>query len=143
MVMQDQILIEDTCYYLTPEYAETWWGRYIWLYQGKGRLQLTRESIRLDGGKLLLDIPFDSIIKIDTGEFSRAAKYFRLAFIRLHYSKNGTENTILLVPAKSPFAPTWKTNQVIATWLEAMRQIDEISGRVILPLTLPVFSPFS
>lgn len=65
--MNDQVLIEDACYYLTPEYADTWWGRYIWLYQGKGRLHLTRESIRLDGEKLLFDVPFDAIIKIDTG----------------------------------------------------------------------------
>ncbi|HEX3125782.1 MAG TPA: hypothetical protein VH394_00480 [Thermoanaerobaculia bacterium] len=141
--MQDRALIEDTCYYLSPEYADTWWGRYIWLYQGKGRLYLTQASIRLDGKKLLLDVPFEAIIKIDTGEFSRVAKYFRLAFIRLHYRKDGNESTILLVPAKSPFAPTWDTNKVIAAWLEAMRQIEVISSRIILPLNLRVSSPFS
>jgi hypothetical protein len=77
------------------------------------------------------------------GEFSRAAKYFRLACIRVHYSMNGSEDTILLVPAKSPFAPTWKTNRLIITWMETFRQIEELSNRVKPPLNLPVTSPFS
>jgi hypothetical protein len=141
--MQDRDLIEDKCYYLSPEYGDSWWGRYIWLYQGKGRLHLTRESIRLDARKLGLDVPFAAIIQIDTGLFSRVAKAFGLAFIRLRYWKDGLESTILLVPARSPFAPTWKTNKNIAAWLAAMKQNEEIAGRIQLPVDLPVTSPFS
>lgn len=143
MDMHDQALLEDACYYLTPGYADTWWGRYIWIYEGKGRLSLTRESIRFDGRKLRLDIPFHAVAGIDTGEFSRVAKAFRLAYIRLQYFQQGSESTILLVPAKSPFAPTWKTNRVIATWLEALGQLAELSGRVKPPPSLRVTSPFS
>ncbi|MES1240927.1 MAG: hypothetical protein ABUT39_04850 [Acidobacteriota bacterium] len=135
-------MIEDGCYHLTPEYAETWWGRYIWIYQGKGRLRLTRESLRFDGRKLRFDIPLSAIAGIEAGQFSRVAKAFGLAFIRLRYQQDGNENTVLLVPAKSPFAPTWKTNRVIVKWLETLGRIEEISSRVKPPLNLPISSPF-
>jgi hypothetical protein len=139
----DTVLIEDACYHLTPEYAETFWGKYIWIYQGKGRLSLTQRSIRFDGKKLKFDVPFAAIIQIETGEFSRIAKGFRLASIRLHYLQDGKETTIFLVPAKSPFAQTWQTNKVIAAWMEAMGQIEEIADRVKQPLNLRITSPFS
>jgi hypothetical protein len=138
----ESALIEDACNYLSPEYARSLWGKYVWMYQGKGHLRLTRESLSLRGSKVALEVPLSAITSIETGRFDWLAKPIRLAYIRLHYSQAGTENSILLVPAKSPFAPVWKTNELIANWIETMAQIEALSGRIKRPLISLLTPPY-
>jgi hypothetical protein len=117
-------------------------GKYIWIYQGKGHLRLTRESLSLKGSKISLDVPVNAITSIETGAFDWLAKPIRLAYIGLHYSQHGKDNTVLLVPAKSPLSPVWKTNERIATWIEAMDQIGELSSRIKRPLITLLTPPY-
>jgi len=138
----EKYLIEDACYYLSPEYARSFWGRYIWIYQGKGHLRLTRDSLRLEGKKLSLDIPMDTIAAIETSDFSVVAKPMGLALIGVRYLQEGKEKTIFLVPAISGMTPMWKTNERSAAWIEAMGQIVAISPRIKRPLHNLLSPPF-
>jgi hypothetical protein len=95
-------------------------GKYLWIYQGKGHLRLTRESLSLKGSKIALDLPVSAITSIETGAFDWLAKPIRLAYIGLHYLQNSKDKTILLVPVSSPITPNWKANQRMAEWVETM-----------------------
>jgi hypothetical protein len=135
------ILMEDSCYYSTPKYARSFRGTYLWIHEGKAHLRLTPESISLQGKKVSIDLPLSAIISIETGEFNWFSKPFGLAYIKLLYLDSGSENSIFLVPAKTAFAPVWKTNQLIATWIEAMAQIEVLSTRIKRPLNSLITSP--
>ena len=65
---------EQKCFYASPEYSASFWGKNIWLYQGKGTLRLTAHSLRLDTGPGSLEIPFHQIKSIGLGRFSVWAK---------------------------------------------------------------------
>jgi hypothetical protein len=139
----ETLIKQDSCYYLSPEYASSFKGKFIWLYEGKVQLKLTSKSLILETTLLFLEIPFSNIISIDWGAFSRWSKPFGLAYLIVKHHQNEKEKTIFLVPHKSGFMPTWQTNQVIENWLQAFKQIDEIKTRVkrqelSIPKTAPV-----
>jgi hypothetical protein len=141
MIASAALLIEDSCYYSTPEYAKSFRSMYLSIHQGKGHLRLTQESLSLKGKKVSIELPINAIIGIETGEFDWHSKPFGLAYIKLLYLDSGSENTVFLVPAKSPFTPVWKTNQLIATWIETMAQIEGLSKRIKRPLNSLITSP--
>jgi len=134
----DEIILQDTCYYLTQEYAKSFWGKYVWLYQRKGRLSLTRNSLIFSKKSFSIDIPFDAISSIETQTFSRISKPFGLASIAINYKDSEKESVIQLVPAKSGFKPTWETNKLIASWVERIEQVPALSGKVKRPLQIPL-----
>lgn len=137
MSVKNEVIIKDFCYYLTPEYAETFWGKYIWLYQGKGELSLSLSSLNFIGKTYSASIPLGNIKSIETKTFSRFAKPFGLAIIVVRYIDDGAENTIQFIPMKSPFKPTWETNKIIKKWIEKFEQIAEISEHIKRPLQIP------
>ncbi len=137
MSANSEVAIKDFCYYLTPEYADTFWGKYIWLYQGKGELSLSSNSLNFIGNTYSVGIPLKNITSIETKTFSRFAKPFGLAIIVIKYFDNEKENTIQFIPMKSPFKPTWETNKLIANWVEKFEQVTELSERVKRPLQIP------
>ncbi|MGC1379066.1 MAG: hypothetical protein WA821_22750 [Anaerolineales bacterium] len=133
----DETILKDTCYYLTPEYAKSFWGKYVWLYQKKGTLLLTRNSLAFRNKSFSIDIPLKAISSIETKTFSQLAKPIKLAQIIVNYVENEKESTIHLVPLKSPFKPVWDTNKVITGWVERFEQTPELSGRIKRPLQIP------
>ncbi|MDO9129608.1 MAG: hypothetical protein Q7U34_07060 [Anaerolineales bacterium] len=132
--MTEVTKVQPKCYYTTPEYASSFWGKYIYIYKGQGRLQLTSESLVFESKSLSFDIPHRAISSISAGLFSRWAKPFGLTYISLQYLQDGKDKTIFLIPAESVFAPTWKTSKVIEDWIAALGQVGELSNRIKLPL---------
>ncbi len=131
--MDHEIRDQPRCYYLTPEYARSFWGRYCWIYQGKGRLRLTSDGLRLECAPLRLEILLHAIKSVELGRFSSWAKPFGLNYLIVRYAQDGEAETIHLIPYESAFAPTWKTSELVVSWLDTLRGIDELAGRVASP----------
>lgn len=132
--MPEVIKVQEKCYYATSEYASSLWGKYAWLYQGQGSLELTTDALTYESKRLSFTIPLASIIRIHVELFSRWAKPFGLMYIAVEYLHDGNTRAIILVPAKSAFTPTWKTANIIEDWLTTFSQIAALSGVVKLAI---------
>ncbi len=128
---------EQKCFYASPEYSASFWGKNIWLYQGKGTLRLTAHSLRLDTGPGSLEIPFHQIKSIGLGRFSVWAKPGGLDYLTVRYEQDGELKGINLVPYVSVWDPTWNTCKHVAHWYEKLRGVEELTGR----LEPPQFDP--
>jgi hypothetical protein len=132
--MAEVIKTQPKCYFITPEHASSFLGKYLYLYSGQGKLQLSGESLAFESKSLSLEIPIQAIRRISVEMFSRWAKPFGLAYISLQYLHHEKERTIFLVPVESAYMPSWKTCKVVEDWIAAFGRIDELSNRIKLPL---------
>lgn len=132
--MSEFIKIQPKCYFITPEHAASFWGRYIYLYSGHGKLQLSDKFLDFESKAFSLHIPLQSITKISVKMFSPWAKPFGLTYIVLQFSEFGYERTISLVPAESAFAPSWKTSKLVEEWIAVLSQMDGLSSHLELPI---------
>ncbi|HQU35955.1 MAG TPA: hypothetical protein PLR65_05165 [Anaerolineales bacterium] len=133
--MSEFVKVQPKCYFITPEHAASFWGRYnIFLYSGQGKLKLSDEFLDFESKALSLHIPLQAITKIGVKMFSPWAKPFGLSYIVIQFSENGYERTISLVPAESAFAPSWKTSKLVEEWFTALSQVDGMSSRLELPI---------
>jgi hypothetical protein len=139
--MADDIRYQRRCFFVSPEYAASFWGRYIYIYEGKGSLRLTTNSLRLEAYPGALEIPFHAIKSIGLERFSSWAKPFGLSRLTVSYLKDGEPETIYLVPYESVMDPTWETSKLVASWLETLGGVEELSNRVEPPQLNPVDAP--
>jgi predicted Ser/Thr protein kinase len=116
------LLKVSRCYYSTPEYLQTFVGRFLYIYCGKGELRLDEENLTFATEWRSTLIPLRAIQSLRIGSYSRWAKPARLDYLRVEYLANGRMEQILLTPSKSPFASIWATNERVAEWLIAIRQ---------------------
>ena len=132
--MLEEVRYQAKCYHASPEYCRSFWGKYIWIYQGKGSLTLTTEGLSFHSASLNFDIPLEAIRGFSLGEFSRASKPFGLFSLILRYEIGGKEFTTHLVPHLSWLAPTWETNKVVLSWFDTLRSQKTLADRVDSPL---------
>ena len=113
---------QESCYLSTPEHTRSFVGRFIYIYTGKGSLLLTTESLKYFSKKKTIDIPLGAIIDLRKGRYPRTAKPIHLDYIEVVFHIEGGQDTILLTPAKSWMAPVWKSNELVASWMETLEQ---------------------
>ncbi len=109
------------CYYITPEHAASFYGRYIYLYSGKGVLNLDTQRLIFSSPKATYDITLSSIISLGTGVFSWSAKPTGLNYISIGYLDGGITKQVRFTPAWSGLTPTWQTNSLTDEWLHQIR----------------------
>ena len=125
---------QPKCYYATPEYANSLWGQYVYIYQGQGGLSLDAGRLSFQSRSLEFDIPLASIRGLGMGEFSRASKPFGLSYLSVRYEEGGKEKTVYLVPAVSALAPTWATSRLVESWFESIRTAGDFTDRIDWPI---------
>ncbi|MDZ4860925.1 MAG: hypothetical protein SGI88_18270 [Candidatus Hydrogenedentes bacterium] len=122
----DEDATRQRTYFSTPEHLRSFIGRFIWIYTGKGFVSLNSDSLGLDVDNMICTIPFNSIVRVEMGHYSRLAKPITLKYIEVTYSSVDGEKTILLTPAKSWTAPVWWTNKLVDSWAGRLRQAVEV-----------------
>jgi serine/threonine protein kinase/tetratricopeptide (TPR) repeat protein len=146
------LLKVSNCYYSTPEYAQSFVGRFIHVYSGKGELRLDEEKLMFTSEWFSTIIPLHAIQNLRVGNHSRLAKPARLDYLVVEYKTNDRIQRILLTPYQTPLP--WAANKCVAEWLMAIRQAVTRAGGVVpgatpdgargtraLPETPPRFSP--
>ncbi|QEH35435.1 hypothetical protein OJF2_39870 [Aquisphaera giovannonii] len=132
--MIEVIRSQPTCYLATADYASSFWGRYIWIYQARGSLTLTPGSLRFEGDRAALDIPLRDVTAIGTSRFASAAKPFGLLRLDVRYLDGEDERAIHLVPCESTLDATWQTSEVVASWFGTLAGLDALAGKKKLPV---------
>ena len=136
--MLTEIRSQRKCYYASESYSRSFFGKYIYLYQGKSSLRLTTDEIVLESESYARRIPFDSIKGIGLGRFSSWAKPTGLEYLVVRYQKNDDIETIRLIPHESGFDSTLATSQLVESWFETLSDVEELSGRIETPRFDPV-----
>ena len=119
--MTAEIRHQAKCYHASADYCRSFWGRYIYIYQGSGSLTLTSQMLSFHGRSLDFDLPLEAIRGIGLSEFSRMSKPFGLLALILRYEIGGKEFITHLVPYESNFAPTWETSKIVSSWYDTLR----------------------
>ncbi|MDX1962622.1 MAG: hypothetical protein SFX18_05680 [Pirellulales bacterium] len=128
--MSQDIRYQPKCYFASDDYAESFWGKYIYIYQGKGSLRLTDRSLCLEGCPEELEIPFQDIKWISSTNFSLWTKPFGLSRLTICYRSASESKIVHLIPHNSPFDPTWVTSELVQSWLQTLSQVEQLSDRV-------------
>lgn len=124
---------EPNCYFASGDYAESLWGKFGWIYEGRGSLELSTEEIALATRSGLLTIPFESIKLVSLTRFSSWSKPFDLSRLTILYQTDCDLRTIHLVPFRSAFDPVWTTSEIVEDWYETLGEVEALSGRVAPP----------
>src|SRR5262245_49226453 len=77
--MADDVRYQRKCFYASPEYSASFWGKFIYIYQGRGSLRLTANSLCLEDCPQSIEIPFHAVKSIRLDHFSSWAKPFGLS----------------------------------------------------------------
>ena len=125
---------ETSCYYSSPRHQNSIWGRFFYIYEGRGLLSANSEGLRLIRGSGSLRIPFKDIKSVGLGQFSKLTKPGGLTYLDVKYAtEEGDFDEIYLVPFHSMFDPTWTTSQIVLSWLETLRDQEVLQGRIEPP----------
>jgi serine/threonine protein kinase len=103
-------------YVSSLQHLRSFYGTFWYIYEGKGRLQLDAGELTYSDHKDSLCISLHTIRGIRIGQYSRFAKPLGLDYISITYADGEIIRTRLFTPCTSPFAPTWKTNRLVAEW---------------------------
>lgn len=137
--MSEIIRQQEKCDYATPEYAQTLWGKYGYIYQGQCALKVTQTAIILEKPPFRLQIPFTAVTSVGLGFFSRLAK-MGLGYIDLRYIEDEKESAIFLVPRDTSLT-VWGLNLHIESWIKTLQQIPALKPRIKQPLPLLPIRP--
>jgi hypothetical protein len=133
--------IEAKCIYFTTEYRESFKGKYVWMYEKKGLLRLTEESLIFRSNDFSFDINLESVRSIEAKTYPRIAKPIRLAYIVINYIENRQMKSIGLMPSgttqEKNALSVWGINRVIENWFEFFDRIPKLSSKVKKPLGIP------
>jgi hypothetical protein len=127
------------CMYFTEKYAHSFWGKYMHLYQEKGELLLTTAALQFSNKHFILDIPFSSILKIETRRFSRIAKPISLGYLAITFQDADETKTIGLLPG-SISSPIWQMNSQTMSLLNQLKRHSKVSGKVTKVSVIPTRS---
>jgi hypothetical protein len=136
--MSDELRFQRKCFFASSDYAESFCGKYIYIYQGKGSLRLKSNSLCLEGCPQALDIPFGAVNSVTMDRFSSWAKPLGLSRLTVNYLRDGKPTTIHLVPYESVFDSTEVTSNLVASWHETLRQVETLANRVQLSQLEPM-----
>ena len=139
--MSQEIRSQRKCLYASAEYAASFWGKYCYIYQGKGSLRLTNEGLSLRSPSQELAIPFESIKSIGLDRFSSWTKPLGLENLTIRFERNGGLETIHLVPFESALDPTWMTSELVESWFQTLGEVEQLTGRIEPPTFEPVKPP--
>ena len=131
--MSDELRFQRKCFYASSDYAESFWGKFIYIYQGKGSLRLMSNSLCLEDCPQAIEIPFEAINRVTMDRFSSWAKPLGLSRLTVNYLQDGETRTIHLVPYESVFDATSVTSSVVASWHETLGHVETLTNRVQLP----------
>ncbi len=131
--MSSDVRYQRKCYYAKPEYASSFWGKFGYIYQGKGSLRLTADSLCLDGCGDDFQAPFHTIKSVGLGQFSTWAKPLGLSRLIVTYLRDGEAQTIYLVPYESIFDSTPATSKLVESWYDSLTRVEALSGRIEPP----------
>jgi hypothetical protein len=127
------------CMYFTEKYAQSFWGKYFHLYQERGEPQLTTAALQFSNKDFLLDIPFSSILKIETRRFSRIAKPISLGYLAITFQDGDATTTIGLLPGRIS-SPIWQMNSQTMSLFNQLRRHSNVSGKVTKVSVIPTRS---
>jgi hypothetical protein len=123
-VRMEQIIInQSVCYYSSPEYQKTFWGKYVYIYESKGNAVLTNLCIRYRSKKYNFNIPISSIVDMKIGRFGRASKPIKLNYLEITHRILDGVGIVLLIPTESGFTPVWNTNKIVKYWYNTIQHI--------------------
>jgi hypothetical protein len=128
--MTNDVRYQRNCFFASPEYTESFRGKYIYIYEGKGSLRLTTNSLCLEDCPRPIEIPFQSIKSISLGRFPLVAKPVGLSRLTVCFTVGDETRAIHLVPHESSFALYTSTNALVASWLQTLGGVEELAGRV-------------
>ena len=125
---------ETSCYYSSPRHQNTFWGRFFYIYEGRGLLNANSEGLRLIRDSGTLNIPFKNIKSVGLGRFSKLTKPAGLTYLDVKYAtEDGEFAEIYLVPFKSMFDPTWTTSLIVQSWFETLHDQEDLQSRIEPP----------
>lgn len=128
--MSEDLRYQRKCYYASSAYSESFWGKFIYIYQGKGHLHLTKTSLSLERSPENIEIPLSAIEDIRLDRFSSWAKPLGLSRLTVSYTQGSELTTIHLVPHESPFDPTTITSKLVASLYETLRGVKSLANRM-------------
>ena len=114
-------------YYSDPEYSRTFLGRWIWIYRGKGWLDLKDGNLHFSSRALNLELIPKQVHSVALGTFPRTAKPIPLHFLDLSFTAPaGEPRHVFLVPLADHrsawLTSVWKLNRVGGSWLAALHK---------------------
>lgn len=128
--MTDDRRYQRKCVYAEAKYANSFYGKYIFLYQGEGGLRLTAHSLRLEDCPHAVEIPFEAIKSIRLGWFSWWSKPLGSSRLEVSYIQDGELRGIDLVPYECSWDSNRDTSALVASWHETLGQVEELAERV-------------
>lgn len=128
--MSDNVRYQRNCYFASKSYADSFWGKYIYIYEGNGSLRLTSNSLALEGCRAAFEVPFKSITSINLSQFSSCAKPFGLSRLTVGFQHFNEHRIVHLIPYESAFDSTWATNDVVASWFKSLSEIPALQTLV-------------
>ncbi len=132
--MITDIRSQRKCYFASVEYSRSFWGKYIFLFEGSGSLRLTEDSLNLEDCAQAVEIPFKAIKSITIGRFSSWSKPTGLNYLALSYFDEEYPKQINLIPYESALDSTLVTNEIITSWQETLLGVEELTNRVQTPV---------
>jgi serine/threonine protein kinase len=131
-----QVLKSSRSTIATPEHMATWWGKYVNLFSGKGRITLEEHQLTYSDYEAVTEIPLNSIRDLSIGRYSLWAKPTGLNFIRVTFEDGGQLRSLCFMPHESGLHLTSDANLIVAEWFDAIRgAIITLTGRA--PTTGP------
>jgi len=108
----------------------------LYIYTGSGELVLNAAGFRFTSRGSTTEILFGSIVAMSLGEYPRFTKPSGLNYVAIQFQAEGGIQTQLFTPYRSQWNPSWKTNEVVQEWHDAIRDaVIHRTGRV--PSGLP------
>ena len=104
--------MKSFCYFMTPEYRRTFWGKFIYIYQSSGTLELGNTSLQYTSKRNNITLSKTDIKGIGIGRISKFAKPLKLEYLIIQTATM----EINFVPTNSALTPVWVTNGIIGKW---------------------------
>lgn len=122
-------------YVSTPSHLATLYGRFVYIYTGKGQLVLDDRHLtfsRLDEAPTV--IPLSSILDLSIGQYPATAKPIGLNFISVTYQESGTATRqLLFTPNEGTMTTAWDTNRLVTDWFKAIQDATQHATGSIPP----------
>jgi serine/threonine protein kinase len=112
----------SSCYVSTPEYLQSFRGRFLKIDQGKGELRLDSEALSFQSGWQMVTIPLASIRKLAQGDYPATAKPLTLNYMAVTFAQHGDSRTLLFTPFEREGVSVQRTNAVVQAWLSALQE---------------------
>ena len=119
--------MKTNSYFSDPKRNNSFVGRFLYIYKGKGILELAENLLIYSGKRVKIEINKEQIIEINLGRYHRTAKPLTLNFIDIKYKNDDSEEKRIFftptLPNRNPWlTPVWKTNIHVKKCLEEINE---------------------